>query len=508
MKMTTKSIIGRILIGNEEITIGKEISKILDNLDAFEKEFYLEKLKFLYEHKDYLYKSNFHGLYHSEKVMMYALIIGRSRNLDLIDLNIICDAACFHDIGRFNEREEEFHGKRSADLYIETNLFSGIELYKNRENLEILRAITDFHSQDNLRHLNFITVNFYNYEISPNSYPRYEQLAYILKDADALDRKRFGDYEPAGLQVELLKYPESKALAQFAGELNSIYNRLTLVPPELSGLQSNTGACLHSIGRDFYKIPSIIDNGILSRAALANREIQAVNNFNGGNGYYWISVVPTRLFDSNICLNNSASNIFINNGITFVCNNVEIFEPIAAKDYSIAREKSLPCSISGHNDERYVYNEISPNRIVSMVVPKFIGDKSILDAQYLYNNFNSSTIKHKINMFLIFINYPLRVEQIPEFKSLFIEYDKGLLQYKKLPSYLQEEVKNDFVCNMNRLLEPINSLLASIINNHYRTITGRNDLNIYNLAAMTLEATGHLDDIINGEEEYVLTLKK
>lgn len=143
-----------------------------------------------------------------------------------------------------------------------------------------------------------------------------------------------------------------------------------------------------------------------------------------------------------------------------------------------------------------------------MVVPKFIGDKSILDAQYLYNNFNSSTIKHKINMFLIFINYPLRVEQIPEFKSLFIEYDKGLLQYKKLPSYLQEEVKNDFVCNMNRLLEPINSLLASIINNHYRTITGRNDLNIYNLAAMTLEATGHLDDIINGEEEYVLTLKK
>ena len=65
MKMTTKSIIGRILIGNEEITIGKEISKILDNLDAFEKEFYLEKLKFLYEHKDYLYKSNFHGLYHS-----------------------------------------------------------------------------------------------------------------------------------------------------------------------------------------------------------------------------------------------------------------------------------------------------------------------------------------------------------------------------------------------------------------------------------------------------------
>ena len=146
--MTTRSIIERIFKGDIKLSETEEIKRVVAGLSIDAKTFYLEKLENLYLHKEYLYKSNFHGIYHSEKVMLYALIIGLENDLSSTDLNILCDAAAFHDIGRIGETEDETHGRTSAIRFENINFFRDNCFYKDQQNLRILQAITDFHSQD------------------------------------------------------------------------------------------------------------------------------------------------------------------------------------------------------------------------------------------------------------------------------------------------------------------------------------------------------------------------
>ena len=144
--MTTRSIIERIFRGDIDISNTVEVNRILENLSFEARTFYLQKLAFLYSNKEYLYKSAFHGIYHSEKVMLYAMIIGLDNDLSQADLNILCDAAAFHDIGRVGEAEDETHGRTSALRFEKINIFTSNPFYQDKQNLGILQAITDFHS--------------------------------------------------------------------------------------------------------------------------------------------------------------------------------------------------------------------------------------------------------------------------------------------------------------------------------------------------------------------------
>lgn len=507
--MTTRSIIERIFKGDIEISETKEIKRCLDDLSTDAKTFYLEKLANLYLHKEYLYKSNFHGIYHSEKVMLYALVIGLANNLSSADLNILCDAAAFHDIGRVGETEDETHGRTSALHFEKINLFLDQSFYQDKQNFRILQAITDFHSQDYETYPYLLETNISLYDINSENEERYKRLAFMLKDADALDRKRFGDYDPASLKVERLRYPVSKTLANFAGELNALYNHLTLKRPDPTLLTSEVGCVLHSIGCDYYKISSVLENGILSRAALAEEHLQGVNNFNGGNGYYWISVVPAKLFSlENTYEHNTASEIFINTGITFVCQNIKVYNPVDLANLAYAKENSLPCSISGHPDERYVFHKINPGDIKAIVLSRRTGDMSLTDARYLYNNFNTSIIKHKINMFLDSINYPKKMEEIPLFTELFKEYENAIYKHFQKPRLVRIDEQDELAVKLELLLAPINNLLGVILNDYYKEYLPKDNLTVFDVTKLTIEKTNSLYNAFQGEAEYILTLKK
>ena len=507
--MTTRSIIERIFRGDIDISNTVEVSKILENLSFEAKAFYLQKLAFLYSNKEYLYKSAFHGIYHSEKVMLYAMIIGLDNDLSQADLNILCDAAAFHDIGRVGEAEDETHGRTSALRFEKINIFTSNPFYQDKQNLGILQAITDFHSQDYETYPYLLDANLDLYNISEANEYRYKRLAFMLKDADALDRKRFGDYDPASLKVERLKYPISKNLANFAGELNAIYNHLTLKKPDCSLLTSEEGCVLHSIGCDYYKIDSVLQNGILSRAALAKMHLQGVNNFNGGNGYYWISVVPAKLFSlGNTHEHNTASEIFINTGITFVCQNIRIYNPVDLANLAYAKENSLPCSISCHPDERYVFHKINPSDIRAIVLSRSTGDMPLTEARYLYNNFNTSIIKHKINMFLSSINYPKKMEEIPLFTELFKEYEDAIYKHFQKPRLVRIEERDELAVKLELLLTPINNLLGLILNDYYRGYLPKDNLTVFDVTKLMIEKTNPLYNAFQGEAEYVLTLGK
>ena len=64
--------------------------------------------------KNYLYSSHFHGLYHSEKVLLFALVIAKSLDLNELEKEILIDAAIYHDCGRGDDNEDTIHGYSSA----------------------------------------------------------------------------------------------------------------------------------------------------------------------------------------------------------------------------------------------------------------------------------------------------------------------------------------------------------------------------------------------------------
>lgn len=90
------------------------INDFIDNgfldfyLDEKQKNFFREIVKNI--NKGKLYNSMFHGLHHSQKVLLFAYLIGLQENLDEVDMQIIVDAAVYHDIGRTDDSNDSFHG--------------------------------------------------------------------------------------------------------------------------------------------------------------------------------------------------------------------------------------------------------------------------------------------------------------------------------------------------------------------------------------------------------------
>ena len=107
------------IVGNTD-----DVIKILDNIKP-----------------EYLYKSDFHGLYHSQKVCFFAYLIGKHENLSETEMKILLDAAIYHDMGRENDNEDNLHG------YISARLIDQVVKYDNPTDMYYLKAIVDAHSK-------------------------------------------------------------------------------------------------------------------------------------------------------------------------------------------------------------------------------------------------------------------------------------------------------------------------------------------------------------------------
>ena len=98
--------------------------------------YYLDDIK-----AEQLYKSDFHGLYHSQKVCFFAYLIGKHENLSETEMKILLDAAIYHDMGRENDNEDNLHGSASA------RLIDQVVKYDNPTDMYYLKAIVDAHSK-------------------------------------------------------------------------------------------------------------------------------------------------------------------------------------------------------------------------------------------------------------------------------------------------------------------------------------------------------------------------
>ena len=156
--------------------------------------------------------SKLHSKSHSERVLMNALLIGHRIFGDASnELTCLAHAAIFHDSCRWDDCLDVGHGARAAEYY--ASYCKERELELSKEAYYCMK----YHDRDDVEGITSINNNF---EDSAN----HTILLYqIFKDADALDRYRFGTH---GVDKSFIRNRESIDLMDTALELvkNTIPN--------------------------------------------------------------------------------------------------------------------------------------------------------------------------------------------------------------------------------------------------------------------------------------------
>ena len=135
-----------------------------------------------------------HGVDHVRRVAAHASELARALGVPAQEREAVLCAALWHDIGRESDGADCFHGARSAGKVIGL----GLHLGRDPRTVELALFAVTFHVPDDAqgeRAARKLT--------SPLAGLRVLRL---LKDADALDRVRFG---PHNLDSRLLRLPES-----------------------------------------------------------------------------------------------------------------------------------------------------------------------------------------------------------------------------------------------------------------------------------------------------------
>lgn len=158
------------------------------------------------EYKDKLHSLQFthesqeHGVLHELRVLLLTQIIAEMRNLPEKDKRILAKAAIYHDTRRTHDEDDEVHGQAAGAYY-----------WKNeREHNPVVSFLCEYHCLPDEEGYRQIRTNSV---LGSYGKDRVKQLLQVFKDADALDRVRFGITE---LDWKQLRLDESKTLTLVA----------------------------------------------------------------------------------------------------------------------------------------------------------------------------------------------------------------------------------------------------------------------------------------------------
>jgi HD superfamily phosphodiesterase len=147
-----------------------------------------------------LHRSRLHGRGHIERTMLFGALLAMKESLSQTDAVLLLLGCSYHDVGRVSDRMDDFHGQRSAERMAEiTGLPEG-------EDLNILRTMAEIHSIDDTK-LDEVCDKY-----GVQDRVRAKKLAFLLKDADALDRVRISHM----LDIRYFRFASSKTLLPFA----------------------------------------------------------------------------------------------------------------------------------------------------------------------------------------------------------------------------------------------------------------------------------------------------
>lgn len=420
----------------------------------------------------YKYNSFIHGIYHVEKVFLYCYILGKY--LEEPYKTILLDAALYHDIGRnMNNQEDEFHGELSATKLRKLVPYEGI--YADKKNRVLLESLVYCHCRDDKYDLISFDDIAYEYDLLDqkmnltnelNDFKNnvYNKLKNILKDADALDRKRFGDYCFEALDESYLRLDESKKLISFASEINLLYFELMktkYIPKEKMNLKN--GDCFHSIGFDFFKINSVLNNGILSQDAMKEKGLNVPRNFVGGNFDRFISVVDVDAYSKanpDPLTLTSAAKEFSHRSLTFYCSNALMVSPL--KNKIEALQVGMPWDKGRYYDEKYALYMIDREDILGIIIPKAFCNTDIKKLNYIYNSLDPNILKRRIEYYK---NYTLTSkddERIIKINGILLEHEQRTINLLK-----RKASKKEFENELLPLIDEINKYLGELIHEYY-----------------------------------------
>ncbi len=194
---------GKINIQNAEhllTAVSDEITESMDNtLSVFQT--YKQKLKMLYLR--YGKDNSYHDALHSLRVLFLGLVLGCHEGLSKAEQKQLAEAAIYHDVGRTNDDTDATHGQKSAELYQRASGFDKAVSF----------IITNHCIEDSDARV------ILEKEFVSKTQGKIWRLYEILKDADALDRVRFGiavDPQSDGLDVRYLRHDYAKKLVSLA----------------------------------------------------------------------------------------------------------------------------------------------------------------------------------------------------------------------------------------------------------------------------------------------------
>lgn len=448
--------------------------------------------------EDKLYSSQIHGLYHSEKVLLFAYLIAKQQNLNPVDFQIIIDAALYHDIRRENDFEDPFHGYASA---LKIGEVVDHEIYQDKTNLELLKAIVDLHSQDDKRERQ----NFELYELDEKEYERYKVLATILKDADGLDRTRFSEKSMATLDPKFLRLDFSKNLISLSKEINLMYYEVIENNMQEHIVDnSKGGSCFHSISFDFFKLNSILTYGVLSASEIKKQHLNVPRNFEGGNSNNWISVVDASLIKHQY----TGFKNFTKHGISFLCEVPEMILPVEGSHKAEAIQKGLPFDKSGHLDEKYVYSKIPVENILCTIVPEEYINTDIRSLTYLYNSLDFDLFVSRIKYYIDRFNE----EEIAFYdKEVFTKdiFDELLAKYKmEIDKFIESKKTGDdrklVENNLTILLNELNKYIQNAMYKYYAKVLNKTgNISVLDVVTHEMSKSGIDYNYICGNAEAI-----
>lgn len=178
--------------------------------------------------------NQFHSLDHIRKVVMFSGILAKNEGLNKEETTILLAAAAFHDSGREGaEGELDSHAVASARQvreFFENNPDN--EFGITSENISIIQAAIEYHEhkEPEKGHIDAVKIGqlAFKYDINPEKCGTLIKVSELLKDADALDRARFGkkNENKWSLDSRYLKSNTAKSISllRFSEECNAEFS--------------------------------------------------------------------------------------------------------------------------------------------------------------------------------------------------------------------------------------------------------------------------------------------
>ena len=198
--------------GEKEILVYPENVEIINVMDMEDYDYLQENLDIVlsryHQYREKLLSLKFyreseqHGKLHEARVLMLCLLLADKLSLPSSDMTALSMAAIYHDTQRKNDGEDTEHGKYACEYYV-----------KNERNVDdTVKFLIEYHCRPDVDGYEEIKRNR---KLSKNR-SRNMLLFKVFKDADALDRVRFGIKD---LDIRKLRLQESKSFSLVANLL-------------------------------------------------------------------------------------------------------------------------------------------------------------------------------------------------------------------------------------------------------------------------------------------------